>query len=80
MSTRVKLALRQPVEEIERVAVIEANVAEPFGFDRGEGLRHAVDIGLAAEKPACRIGAGFVQEMLAAAEADLEPHARRWVL
>ena len=43
------------------------------GFDLRQDLRHAVDIGLAADEAGIGKGARFRDQMLAAAESDFEP-------
>jgi hypothetical protein len=44
-----------------------------MGFDLRQDLRHAVDVGLAADEAGMGKGARFRDQMLAAAEADFEP-------
>jgi hypothetical protein len=65
---------RQPGEKLGGVASEQADVAEIVGFDLREDLGHAVDIRLAADEArAAKVGR-FRRKMLAAAEADFEPH------
>ncbi|MEY9405744.1 uncharacterized protein (DUF2336 family) [Bradyrhizobium ottawaense] len=66
--------LGQPGQQLGGIACEQTDVADVGGLDLREDLGHAVDIGLAADE-ACRGEALCLgRQMLAAAEADLEPH------
>ena len=55
------------------VLVPDADIVEPLVLDRGQKLRHAVHERLAADEVDVGVGARLGGQMLAAAEADLEP-------
>ena len=52
---------------------IQADVADVVRLDLRQDLRHAVDIGLAADEADVRKGLRLRDQMLAAAESDFEP-------
>ena len=68
----VDLAFRQPIEQLRRVVIIDANVLQSLGLDDREQLCHGIDEGLDADEACGRIGAGAVNEMLTAPKADFE--------
>ena len=72
-SIRAQRLRRRPGQQFGGVAGEQADVADIVRFDLRQDLRHAVDIGLAADEAGLRKGARFGDQMLAAAEADLEP-------
>jgi hypothetical protein len=63
---------RKPIEEEGRVLVVEADIGKTALVDPGQGLGHAVQEGLDADKPGFGVFLGFSKEMLAAAEADFQ--------
>ena len=63
---------RQPGEHIDRVAVMQPDVGELARRDRGQRLGHAVDERLDADEAGARMLLGLRDQVLAAAEADLE--------
>ena len=64
---------RGPGQQFRGVAGIEADIADIVRLDLRQDLRHAVDIGLAADEPDVRKGLRLRDQMLAAAESDFEP-------
>ena len=68
--------VRQPVEQLRRVVVVDAQIGERRFGDRGHHLRHAVDEGLDADEADAGMGRRLVHQMLAAAEADLQADVR----
>ncbi|MEA2860812.1 MAG: hypothetical protein QOC72_2851 [Methylobacteriaceae bacterium] len=74
-----KRCVRQPVQEARGVIRVKAEVCEALRFDRGERLRHPVDEGLAADEADVRALRRGLDQMLAAAEADLEPNVGDWI-
>ena len=64
---------RQDLDEVARVAGMEADVPDPRLLDAAQGHRHPVHEGLAADQPDAGMGHGLRDEVLAPAEADLEP-------
>ena len=64
---------RQDLDEVARVAGVEADVPDPRLLDAAQGHRHPVHEGLAADQPDAGMGHGLRDEVLAPAEADLEP-------
>jgi hypothetical protein len=52
---------------------VQPNVAQTLGIDGGARLRHSVHERLAADESDLRVAGGLGDEMLAAAESDLEP-------
>jgi len=66
-------AIAERRHELPRVAIVNPDIVEAPLFDGGEKLGDAVDIGLAADEADARVGRGLPGEVLAAAEADLEP-------
>ena len=65
---------RQPSDDIGRVTVMQPDIFELARRDRGQRLRHAVDERLDPDEAGARMLGGFLDEMLAAAEADFKPH------
>jgi hypothetical protein len=65
--------VRQAVENLRRVAPVQADIAQPRRLDAGQQLGHAVDEGFAADEIRVRLARRRLDEMLAAAEADFEP-------
>ena len=55
------------------IARPNAHIGEMLALDLPEQRGHAVDVGLAADQADIGMGLGLGGEMLAAAEADLEP-------
>jgi hypothetical protein len=53
---------------------MHANIGETAGFDGGQCFCHAVDEGLTANEADARMRFGLRNQILAAAESDLEPH------
>ncbi|MGY3497580.1 hypothetical protein ACVW1B_006999 [Bradyrhizobium sp. USDA 4502] len=68
-----KRTRRRPGQQFGRVAGEQADIADIQRLDLGQDLRHAVDIGLAADEARGRKGLRLRDQMLAAAEADFEP-------
>jgi hypothetical protein len=66
--------LGKPGEHITRVAVMDADGGELRSVDLAEQARHAVDERLAADEAHLRMMLCLPEQMLARAEADLEPH------
>ena len=64
---------RRPGQQFGGIAGEQADIADIVRLDLRQDLCHAVDIGLAADEAGVREGARFRHQMLAAAEADLEP-------
>ncbi len=67
---------RQPLEEQAGVVDEEADVDELLRLDVAQEAGDAVEIGLDADQPDLGVGGGLPSQVLAAAEADLEPDAR----
>ena len=67
-------ALRQHIEEIPHIARMDADIRRAALAQLAEHHRDAVDVGLAADEAVIREAPGHLDEMLAAAEADLEHH------
>ena len=65
---------RRPRQQFGGVAGEQADIADIVRLDLREYLRHAVDIGLAADEAGVRKRLGFGDQVLAAAETDFEPH------
>jgi hypothetical protein len=55
---------------------VKAEVCETLRFDRSERFRHAVDERFAADEADIRVVRRSLDQMLAAAEADLKPNVR----
>jgi len=64
-------------EQEPRVVAEDPDIAEPLGLDAGEQPRDAVEEGLAADQAGPGMRARLGGEMLAGAEADLEPDRAR---
>ncbi len=69
--------VRQPGQQLGGIAGEQADVADVGGLDLREDLCHAVDIGFAADEAGRGEVLRFRRQMLAAAEADLEPYILR---
>ena len=67
-----KTAIRQPGENVCRVAVVKPDIRELFLLNQRQRFRHAVDEGFDADETDTRILPGFGDEMLAAAETAFE--------
>ncbi len=76
MKTAADRAVRQPGEHVARIAVMDADGARAALLDLAEQARHAVDEGLAADEADILMMLGLPEQMLAGAEADLEPNCR----
>ena len=63
----------QPVEQPGGVIVMQADIAEGAVGDRRDRLGHAGDEGLDADEAGAGVGRGVGGQMVAPAEADLEP-------
>ena len=66
----------QNVEQIARVAGVNSDICDPCSADFTQEHGHAVDVGLAADKADIRVQSGLMQQMLAAAKTNFEPHRR----
>src|ERR1700682_394459 len=64
---------RRPCQQLGGVAREQPDVADGMGLDLRQDLGHAVDIGFAANEADLWKGAGFGDQMFAAAESDFEP-------
>ena len=64
---------RRPGQQFGGVAGVEPDIADVVGFDLRQDLRHAVDIGLAADEPDLGKCLRFGDQMLAAAKSDFQP-------
>ncbi len=64
---------RRPSQQFGGIAREQPDVADVVGFDLRQDLRHAVDVGLAADEAEIGKGERFGDQMFAAAESDLEP-------
>ena len=64
--------VRQPLQHVERVAHVEADIGEMPVADMAERADHAVEERLGADEAVIGQQIGAVGEMLAGAEADLE--------
>ena len=69
--------LRQAVDDLARVAGVNADIGQLALVDLGEKFGDAVDKGLTADKAGFWSPRGLRGEMLAAAEADFETYFRR---
>ncbi len=65
-------AVGQPLEHVERVAHMKADIGEMPVADMAERADDAVEEGLGADEAMVGQQVGAIGEMLAAAEADLE--------
>ena len=72
-SIRAHRLRRRPCQQFGGVAGEQADIADIVGLDLRQDLRHAVDIGLAADEADIRKGLRFRDQMFAAAESDFEP-------
>src|SRR5690606_38921190 len=63
----------QARQNAHRIVVPDAQVGNAVLLNPGKELRHAVDEGLAADETDVRVLASPGEQVLAAAEADLEP-------
>jgi hypothetical protein len=68
---------RQRLDERAGVAGPQSDVFELFALDCRKRFRDAIDEGLGADQSDVAIGARLCDEMLAAAEADLDPDLAR---
>ena len=66
--------VREPSQHIPGVAVMDADGGELGRLDLAEQARHAIDERLAADEANVRMMLRLPKEMLARAEADLEPN------
>src|SRR3981081_1746212 len=66
-------AWRRPRQQFRGVAREQPDVADGMGFDLRQDLGHAVDVGFAADEADIWKGAGFSDQMLAAAESNFYP-------
>ena len=64
---------RRPGHQFGGIAREQPDVADVVRLDLRQDLRHAVDVGLAADEAGIRKGERFGDQMLAAAEPDFEP-------
>jgi hypothetical protein len=64
-------------QKLGPVPVEDPDIAKTPLLDDGEKFRHAIDEGLAADEADIGVTLGLCREMLAAAEADLEPERAR---
>jgi len=65
---------RQPGEQLDCIAVMQANVGEAEFIDRDQRLGHAVDEWLAADEAGARMRLRLRDQVLGAAKANLEPY------
>ena len=72
-SIRASECCRRPGQQFGGVAGEQPDIADVMGLDLRQDLRHAVDIGFAADEAGVGKGARFRDQMLAAAESDFEP-------
>src|SRR5581483_11309059 len=63
---------RQPVENVDGIAVEQADIAETELGNGGYGLGHSVQEGLDADEADIGVPGRRIDQMLAAAEADFE--------
>ena len=71
--------LRQPVENERRVAAMDSDILDARLLYCRQELRHSVDEGLATDEADIAFARRGVDQMLAAAKADLEPQfSNRW--
>ena len=63
---------RRPRQQLGGVAGKQPDVANAAGLDLRQDLGHAVDVGLAADEAGLGMSLGLRDQMLAAAEPDLE--------
>ena len=70
---RLKQAGRKRFEQIAHIAVMDADIAEPLLLDERQQLGDAIDERLGADEIDFGMKRGLMRQMLAAAEADLEP-------
>src|ERR1700709_272140 len=68
-------ALRDPCQQFGGVAREQPDIADVMRFDLSQNLRHAVDIGFAADEAGCWESTRFGDQMLASAKSDFETHA-----
>src|SRR5262249_11033771 len=57
---------------MDRIAEVQADIAEALGRDRGQRFRHAVDERLDADEAGLRVALGLSDQMFTATKADLE--------
>jgi uncharacterized protein (DUF2336 family) len=65
---------RQPGDQFARVAVMQPDIADLVVLNQRQDLGHAVDERLAADESHARVAQSFGDQVLAAAEADLQPY------
>ena len=68
----IERGVGEPSEEIDRVSGVKPDIVDGARVDRCKDLCHAVDERLAADEAAARMVLGLADQMLAAAETDLE--------
>jgi hypothetical protein len=59
---------------MDRIAEVQPDIAETLRRDRGQRFRHAVNKRLDPDESGLRVALGLCDQMLAAAEADLDAH------
>ena len=64
---------RRPGQQLGGVAREQSDVADAVRLDLRQDLRHAVDVGLAADEACLRIRLRLGDQMFAAAKSDFEP-------
>ena len=69
----VEAGIGQPVEHIERVAIVQADIAQPAIAHFEQRADNAIDKGFGADDPDTGVGRCLRRHMFAAAKADFEP-------
>ena len=65
--------VRQAVNDVDGVAAMQADVFQAAPLDQRQQARHAVNEGFASDETHVGLEGGRLDQMLAAAKADLEP-------